>query len=133
SVTSKDPIGCLMETAPAEGATGKLTFNRDIAPILHASCARCHRPGQSAPFSLITYADAAAHARQIVQVTKSRQMPPWKPMPGFAQFKDERRLSDREIALLAAWADSGMPQGNSEDLPTPPKFSDDWQLGKPDV
>ena len=72
------------------------TYTRDIAPILFRSCAPCHRPGEAAPFSLLTYSDAKRHASQIADVTKRHFMPPWLPQEGYGEFQDERRLSDAE-------------------------------------
>jgi tetratricopeptide (TPR) repeat protein len=111
----------------------QVTFNRDIAPILYRSCALCHRPGEAAPFSLLTYADAKSHARQIAAVTKSRFMPPWLPEDSGLKFADELRLSEDEIARIQAWAEQGTAEGNAADLPVKPKFAEGWQLGKPDV
>jgi len=133
SVKSSKPIGCLLEDAPSAAASGKVTFNRDIAPILFANCSRCHRPDQAAPFSLLTYADASRHAKQIVEVTKSRLMPPWKAVPGINHFKDERRLTDAEIELIAEWVADGKAEGDPADLPPAPEFPKGWQLGTPDL
>ncbi len=110
-----------------------ITFNHDIAPILFRTCARCHRPGEAGPFSLLTYADAKSHARQIAAVTKRRFMPPWLPEQGELKFADELRLSDNEIARIQAWVEHGTVEGNPPDLPPMPKFVEGWQLGKPDV
>src|SRR5580704_10320825 len=88
------------------------TYNKDIAPILNSQCALCHRPGEVAPFSLLTYQDAAKRAALIATVTAAGVMPPWKPEPGFAQFQHERRLTAAQIALLGAWAKAGAPEGN---------------------
>ncbi|HVE82957.1 MAG TPA: hypothetical protein VND93_08930, partial [Myxococcales bacterium] len=102
-------------------------------PILQARCASCHRPGEVAPFSLLTYEDAAKRARQIARVTESRFMPPWKPAPGWTELRDERRLTGAEIAVLRAWADAGAPRGDPAKAPPPPAFAEGWQLGKPDL
>jgi tetratricopeptide (TPR) repeat protein len=110
-----------------------VTFNHDIAPILYRACARCHRPGEAGPFSLLTYADAKLHARQIAALTKRRFMPPWLPEPGQLKFADELRLSDNEIARIQAWVEQGAAEGDPSDLPPVPKFVEGWQLGKPDV
>src|SRR5579863_3511026 len=91
------------------------TFNRDIAPILYKNCATCHRPGEVAPFSLLTYQDAAKRAKQIAAVTHSRFMPPWKAEPGYGSFQNERRLTDDQIAILADWAANGAPIGQNRD------------------
>src|SRR5260370_8981627 len=81
--------------SPESGSTGApVTFNRDIAPILFRSCAMCHRPGEAGPFSLLTYADAKKHARQIADVARSRAMPPWWPDPQELKFADTLRFPD---------------------------------------
>jgi hypothetical protein len=109
------------------------TYNKDIAPILWKNCAGCHRPGEIGPFSLLTFKDAAKRSSFLTEITESRRMPPWKPEPGFGSFHDERRLSEPEIQKIAAWAEGGAPEGNASDLPPAPKFSEGWQLGKPDL
>lgn len=108
------------------------TFNHDIAPILYQNCATCHRPGEVAPFSLLTYQDAAKRAKQIASVTHSRFMPPWKAEPGYGSFQNERRLTDAQIATIAEWAANGAPEGDPAEKPAPPTFADGWQAGKPD-
>jgi len=108
------------------------TFNRDIAPIVFANCAACHRPGESAPFSLLSYADVAKRGSQIVDVTQSRTMPPWLPA-GRREFLGERRLRDEQIRLLELWVEQGMEEGLPEDLPPPPSFREGWALGPPDL
>jgi len=109
------------------------TYTHDIAPILFRSCAPCHRPGEAAPFSLLSYADAKSHARLTEDVTKRRIMPPWLPAADDPKFADDLRLSDADIARLRDWAESGAVEGNPADLPPVPKFVEGWQLGKPDV
>ena len=120
-------------TAQTGAPQAQVTFNRDIAPILYRSCALCHRPGESGPFPLLTYADAKSRARQIAVVTKSRFMPPWLPEEGALKFADELRLSAEDITRIQAWVEQGTPEGNAADLPATPKFAEGWQLGKPDV
>jgi mono/diheme cytochrome c family protein len=109
------------------------TFNRDIAPILYESCAGCHRPGQVAPFGLLTYQDAAKRAGLIAAVTQKRYMPPWKAEPGYGHFQDERRLTDAQIARIAEWARAGAPEGDAAQRPKPPEFASGWIAGKPDA
>src|SRR5262249_44955478 len=108
------------------------TFNKDIAPILYQHCASCHRPGEVAPFPLLTYQDALKRASLIAAVTERRYMPPWKAEPGYGHFADERRLTDAQIALIKEWAASGAPEGNPADKPAAPAFPEGWQAGKPD-
>src|SRR5690349_10249831 len=84
----------------AATATGApVTFHQQIAPIVYKNCSSCHRPGESAPFPLLSYSDVKKHAAQIAAVVKRRYMPPWLPEPGHGQFMDERRLSDAEVDL----------------------------------
>jgi len=114
-------------------AAGNVTFDKDIAPILYQSCAPCHRPGEAGPFSLLSYADARKHASQLVAATARRFMPPWPPEPGYGDFADPRRLSDRQIRTIADWVRQGEPEGNAADLPPAPHFAEGWQLGPPDL
>src|ERR1700731_1520027 len=102
-------------TIPSASPQPQVTFNRDVAPILYRSCVLCHRPGEAAPFSLLSYADAKSHARQIAAVTRSRFMPPWLPEEGELKFVDELRLSEDEIARIQAWVEQGASEGNPAD------------------
>jgi tetratricopeptide (TPR) repeat protein len=111
----------------------QVTYNRDIAPIIFRSCATCHRPGESAPFSLLNYSDVKKHARQIVEVTQSRVMPPWLPEPQKLKFADALRLADSEINRIQHWVEQGEVEGDPADLPPQPKFVEGWRLGKPDL
>ncbi len=107
------------------------TFSREVAPILYRQCVSCHRPGGVAPFSLVSYADAAKRAPLIATVTHQRYMPPW--LPREPRFQHERRLTESEIATLARWAGAGAPEGDRDHLPSPPRFPEGWQLGAPDL
>lgn len=127
------PVGCPLETGRAAPAGGDVTYNRDIAPILYGNCAECHRPGEVAPFSLLSYEDAAKRAEFIAQVTQSRLMPPWKAEVGHGRFLGERRLSDVQIGLIQAWAKAGAPEGDPADRPPQPQFASGWRLGEPDL
>ena len=110
-----------------------VTFNKQIAPIIYNNCSSCHRLGEAAPFSLLSYTDVAKKGRIIASVTAARFMPPWKAEPGSYAFKDERRLKDGEIALIGEWVKQGMPEGKASDAPAPPKFTSGWMLGEPDL
>jgi hypothetical protein len=116
--------------APADEPT---TFNKDIAPIIFQHCARCHHPGEVAPFSLLTYEDAQKRAEQIAIVTQDRFMPPWKSVEGHGRFQGERRLKSNEIELIARWVKQGAVEGDRRDLPKQPVFAEGWQLGTPDI
>src|SRR3984957_13592098 len=116
-----------------ERSPAAVTFNRDIAPIIFHSCSTCHRPGEAAPFSLLNYSDVRKHARQIVDATQSRAMPPWLPEPQKLKFADELRLSDAEINLIKSWVEQGEAEGDPSALHAQPKFVEGWRLGEPDL
>jgi mono/diheme cytochrome c family protein len=109
------------------------TFSETIAPVIFGNCVSCHRPGQAAPFVLTSYEDVAKRAELIAKVTESRYMPPWKAVKGHGEFKDERRLTDEQIAAIREWVKGGAPRGDASKMPPLPTFTDGWQLGQPDL
>lgn len=120
--------------APGRAAADTPTFARDVAAIVFSRCAPCHRPGGSAPFSLLTYADVRGRAKQIDIVTRSRFMPPWLPEMAHGLFVGDRSLSARELTTIADWVAAGAPEGDPAMLPSPPSWSDEgWQIGTPDL
>jgi Redoxin/Copper type II ascorbate-dependent monooxygenase, C-terminal domain len=132
AVDHVEAIGCPIPK-PIK-ATLKPTFSKEVAPILQKNCQQCHRPGQVGPFSLVTYDQARKRADDISNVVVDRRMPPWKPDPKVGPaFKHSKALSDDEIALIAAWAEAGAPEGDKADLPAPPTYRDGWALGDPDL
>src|SRR6187431_29515 len=89
-----------------------VTFSETIAPIVYDNCVTCHRPGEAAPFPLISYEDVKKKGALIAAVTKSRYMPPWHAAHGFGEFMEERCLSDEQIGMIGQWVKEGMPQGD---------------------
>jgi tetratricopeptide (TPR) repeat protein/mono/diheme cytochrome c family protein len=126
-------LASLCLVASRVSAQERLTFSRDVAPVVFRHCSVCHRPGQGAPFSLLTYEDVRPRAKRIAEVTLARIMPPWKPEPGHGAFRGERRMTNEEIAIIQTWTAQGMMRGDARDLPAAPTFSDGWQLGVPDM
>jgi tetratricopeptide (TPR) repeat protein/mono/diheme cytochrome c family protein len=122
-----------LSAAPPAHAQSQVTFSKDIAPILFERCAVCHRAGEIGQFNLLTYEDARPRAKAMARATATHAMPPWKPEPGFGEFAESRRLTDRQIAVIQQWADQGAVEGNPADLPPPPRFADGWRLGQPDL
>jgi len=117
-------------------AQPRLTFTKDIAPIVWTRCASCHRPGAIGPFSLLTYDDVKRRATLIADVTSRRLMPPWKPLPGKGEFEGARRLTDDELQRIQQWIAEGAPEGDAADRPPRPtlfKEASGWQLGTPDL
>jgi len=121
------------ERTTVHAQRASVTFAKDVAPILFKSCASCHRPDGLAPFPLLSYEDARSHATAIVAATRDRVMPPWKPEPGYGEFRDERRLTREQIATLARWVDDGLLEGNQQERPSLPSWTGQWQLGTPDL
>jgi Trehalose utilisation len=109
------------------------TFTKDVAPILQARCQGCHRPGEAAPFSLLTYDQARPWAKAIKEAVLARKMPPWFADPHYGKFSNDRSLPQHEIETLRAWVDGGAPQGNPKDMPPPREFADGWAIPKPDA
>lgn len=131
AVTS--PVGCAIDYTAAAPKEGAVTFYKDVAPILNAHCVVCHRTGEVGPFPLTTFKQARRWASDIAYYTANKQMPPWPAAAG-VPMKGERKLSAKEIATLAAWADADAPEGNPADAPKAPEFgSDGWRHGKPDL
>ena len=112
---------------------GTVTFSKDIAPIVFQNCSGCHRLGESAPFPLLGYEDTRKHAKQIVDVTQRRIMPPWLPDRNLIHFVGERGLTVQQIGLLKQWAEEGAAEGAKADLPPLPTWSSRWPLGEPDL
>jgi tetratricopeptide (TPR) repeat protein len=115
-------------------AQSRLTFTKHIAPIVFEHCVSCHRPGDIAPFSLLTYQDVRPRAVAIVRAIHARRMPPWKPEPGYGdEFAGARRLDRKQIDLIQQWVDEGAVEGDRADLPPPPALAQGWRLGEPDL
>ena len=122
-------IGVAAAPTPASAAdAGKknITFAKDVAPILQQKCQVCHHPGAMGPMSLMTYEQARPWARSIRKRVAEREMPPWHidKTIGIQQYKNDRSLSDEQMATILAWVDAGAPLGNPKDLPAPLTYDD---------
>jgi Flp pilus assembly protein TadD/mono/diheme cytochrome c family protein len=126
-------VGLWAGEAAATAQDSAVTWSHQIAPLVYNNCTTCHHPGGAGPFSLLSYEDARRWGAQMAAVTASRYMPPWLPEQGYGDFADERRLTKEEIALIAKWVQTGMPQGDASVAPPAPKYSKDWQYGTPDL
>ena len=118
---------------PSVAAQSVPTFSRDVAPILHRECVTCHRAGEAAPMSLVTYAEARPWARAIARQVADGVMPPWHADAAPGTFENERRLTSAEKDVIARWADAGAPEGDPSNLPPAPVFAEGWRIGKPDA
>jgi hypothetical protein len=123
----------IFATAANEANTKSVTFTRDVAPILFKSCAECHRAGEIAPMSLLTYQEVRPWAKSIRERVADRSMPPWFADPKHGHWANDARLSQKDIDTIVAWVDAGAPKGEDAHLPPLPKFADGWTIGNPDV
>ncbi len=130
-------LGCLVVTgsvlAQVPSPADAPTFYKDVLPILQKNCQSCHRPGQIAPFSLLTYESARPWARSIKTKVESRQMPPWFADAHVGQFSNNPSLDDSQIAAITKWVDSGAPAGDAKDAPPPVQWAENGWTVKPDV
>lgn len=127
-------VGSAVRAAdPTPALPEKVTFGEHVAPLVYGSCTACHRPGEVAPFSLTSYADTKKKAKTMLRSMQDRQMPPWQPEPGHGEFRNERRLTARQIALFEKWVETGMAEGDAAKTPALPKFPEGWQIGTPDL
>src|SRR5580692_1293784 len=117
-------------TALAGTGTSSPTFTKDVLPILQKNCQGCHRPGEVAPMSLITYQDARPWAKAMKTAVVTQKMPPWFAEVG--HFANDRTLSKAEVDTLSTWADNGAPEGDKKDAPAPLAFHDGWNI-QPDM
>jgi len=118
--------------AAAAGTSGTVTFNKDVLPILQSNCQSCHRPGEVAPMSFLTYQETRPWAKAIKAAVLSKKMPPWFADGKYGHFQNERRLTEAQTKALASWADNGAPEGEAKDKPASLSFTEGWNI-KPDV
>src|SRR6516225_7377643 len=121
-------------TAVATGESDRVvTFNKDVLPILQKNCQTCHRPGQIAPMSLLTYKEARPWAKAMKAAVLSGKMPPWFADPQYGHFNNDRSLKRAEIETIVGWVDRGSQEGDAKDAPAPIQWpADGWQI-QPDV
>jgi hypothetical protein len=118
---------------PTSAADAPVTFSKDVLPILQKNCQSCHRPGQIAPMSLVTFNDTRPWARSMKAKVESRQMPPWFADPAHGPYSNDRSLSRTDIDTISKWADAGAPEGDPKDAPPAVEWpADGWQI-KPDI
>jgi mono/diheme cytochrome c family protein len=132
NVTKTLGLIALAGVLPLQAATPP-TFHKDVEPILQKNCQTCHRPGQIAPMSFLSYQETRPWAKAIKTAVLSKKMPPWFADAHYGNFANDRRLSQADIDTLTAWVDGGGKEGSSKDAPAAREFADGWAIGKPDV
>src|SRR5262249_36308177 len=117
----------------AQSPTSQITFNKDVLPILQKNCQSCHRPGQIAPMSFLTYESVRPWAKAMKAAVITRKMPPWFADQQYGHFANDGSLGQSDIDLIAKWADAGAPEGNPKDAPAPIQWpADGWKI-RPDI
>ncbi|MGD0297151.1 MAG: thiol-disulfide isomerase [Bryobacteraceae bacterium] len=119
--------------ATAGTVTSTPTYYKDIAPVLQNRCQECHRPGEAAPMSFMSYDQVRPWAKAIKTAVLTKKMPPWFADPHVGKFSNDRSMSQQEIDTLIAWIDGGVQAGNPKDAPAPRRFAEGWTIGQPDV
>lgn len=132
SVPQTQVAGCCIGRVAKPKETGRVTYAKQISRILQKNCQECHRPGQIAPMSLLTFDDALAWSDTIREVISEGRMPPWNADPHYGKFSNDRRLSLEDKDTLLYWIDNGTPRGDDKDLPPPRDFPKGWKIGTPD-
>ena len=117
---------------PVNSQAPDISFHKDVEPILQKNCQTCHRPGQVAPMSFLTFENVRPWARAMKTAVASRRMPPWFADPQFGPYLNDRSLSAKDIDTISRWADAGAPEGNPADAPKAVAWPEGWTI-KPDV
>src|SRR5882724_5520035 len=126
-------LGLACAALSAAASTSQVTFYKDVLPVLQKNCQSCHRPGEAAPMSLLTYESTRPWAKAIKNAVAAKKMPPWFADPSHGKFANDRTLSTVDLNTLVSWVDNGATAGNAKDAPKPVAFTDGWTIGKPDV
>ena len=119
--------------APAMAQAPAPTYSKDVAPIFYKNCTACHRPGEIAPMSLLTYRETRPWVRSIGARVTNGTMPPWHADPAHGEFSNDRSLTPSEKDTILRWVNAGGPEGNPADLPAPPAYTPGWKIGEPDA
>jgi hypothetical protein len=141
-MTAVEPEAVASKTSKVEAAgetqveinqSVPVTFHKDVVPILQKRCQGCHRPGEIAPMSLLTYAEVRPWAKAIRNAVLQKRMPPWGADPEFGKFANDRSLSRHEISTLVSWVDHAALEGTAGEAPKPVAFEEGWAIGRPDM
>jgi hypothetical protein len=124
---------CAAAVSFAASAPSQITFTKDVLPIMQKRCQNCHRPGEVAPMSFLTYNEVRPWGKAIREAVLTKKMPPWFADPHYGKFSNDRSLTKDEIDTLVSWVDGGVREGDPKDAPAPVAWVDGWSIGKPDA
>jgi hypothetical protein len=129
--TLRVSLACsVMGMTAVAASNSPVTFNKDVLPILQKNCQRCHRPGEVAPMSFLTYRDTRPWAKAMKEAVLTKKMPPWFAEQG--HFANDPTLSQNQVNTLVSWANNGALEGDAKDKPAPVTFQDGWNIN-PDM
>src|SRR3989454_2403230 len=126
-------VAVLLIMSAEASAAGVVTFTKDVLPILQKNCQTCHRPGNIAPMSFLSYETTRPWAKAMKAAVVTRKMPPWFVDPQYGHFSNDRSLKQEEIDTIAQWVDNGALQGDPNDAPPPIKWPENGWTTKPDL
>lgn len=128
--------GCVITCVETRKVEGAVTFAEHIAPLMQKHCQECHRPGTTAPFSLLNYKQVAGKADTIADVIRDERMPPWFASPEHGKFMNKRVLTSSEKDQFHHWVATGKPMGDESKMPKPLPIiqqTSKWLIGEPDL
>src|SRR5215467_8061588 len=105
-------LGFSLACASAFADAPAPSFYKEVLPVLQKNCQGCHRPGEVAPMSFLTYESTRPWAKAIKEAVLTKKMPPWFADPHYGDFRNQPTLSESEVKTVAAWADNGAPEGD---------------------
>src|SRR5689334_8041755 len=117
-------LGLLGVAFAADDSASPITFNKQVLPILQRSCQSCHRPGQMAPMSFLTYQSTRPWAKAMKAMVTTRTMPPWFAAAKHGPYLNDPSLKQSDIETIAKWADTEAPEGNPKDAPPPIQWAE---------
>src|ERR1051326_13361 len=126
-------VAVLLMLSGEVSAAGGVTFNKDVLPILQRNCQSCHRPGNIAPMSLLTYESARPWAKAMKAAVMSRRMPPWFADPQYGHFSNDQSMKQQDIDAIVQWVDGGALQGDPNDAPPAVQWPENGWTTKPDI
>ncbi len=126
-------FSCVYASFPVPRSSESPVFYRDVLPILQRHCQPCHRRGEIAPMPLVTYGEARKWAREILELTRQKKMPPWLADPRYGSFANDPSLTEEDIETLSAWAGNGTPAGDRREAPPAPQWVTGWNIPQPDL
>lgn len=122
-----------LSLAQAGSVSSPVTFYKDVLPVLQKNCQTCHRPGEMAPASFLTYESTRPWAKAMKTAVLSKKMPPWFADPHYGKFANDRSMAESDIHTLVAWVDAGAPAGDAKEAPKAIQWVEGWRIGQPDA